>query len=778
MSAVWVAARAAVRRRPVQTVVLAVVVLLSTTMIVVALGFLVASSGPFDQGYARQSGAHLVGAFDRTKVSDDELARAARQPEVAAVAGPFGQVTAAVQVEDGPALDLAVVGRADPDGPVDRLDVWKGRWATGNDEVVLAQNPVADPPGEVPYRIGAKLALRDGPTLIVVGFASSVSGSAEAWVTPARLAGLHPTTTQMLYRFTRSATDADVAAGRRAVTTGVPSGALVGSRSYLTLKASVVAEAATVAAFLITFGVISLAVAVLIVANVVSGAVVSGYRHIGVLKALGFSPAQVLAVYLVMVSVPAVVGCVLGTVLGNVLARPLLTYAFRSFGAGEVGVSPWVDVATLLGMPVVVALSALVPALRARRLPAVEAISAGSAQRDGRGLRVQRRLSGTRLPRAVSLGLGLPFARPARSAMTLAAVALGIASVTLAAGLGRSLTTYDTADRRADAVQVEVQAHRPPPEAGAAPPGSRPVPTLGDAGDEAMLRALPGTAHVTASTLVEARRVGVPETVGVRFYRGDSARLGYQVLAGHWLDGPGQIVVSERFLQQQGLAVGDTVTLEVDGRRAPVRIVGKVLMSTSQFVLSNWETLAVLAPGQEADTYEVGLRPGTDRNAYLSAVEAGDPTLSAEPPEGQDEFVVIVLATVSLLTLMLGVLAGLGVFNTVILNTRERRRDLAMLKSIGMTPRQVTIMVVTSMAALGAVGGLLGVPIGIAVHRVVLPAMARAAQTAFPDSMLHVFAAPTLVLLVLAGVAIAAAGAFIPARSAARSPIAEVLQTE
>jgi putative ABC transport system permease protein len=101
-----------------------------------------------------------------------------------------------------------------------------------------------------------------------------------------------------------------------------------------------------------------------------------------------------------------------------------------------------------------------------------------------------------------------------------------------------------------------------------------------------------------------------------------------------------------------------------------------------------------------------------------------------------------------------------------------------MLKSVGMTPRQVTVMVVTSMAALGAAGGLLGVPIGIAVHRVVLPAMARAAQVAFPDAVLDVFTAPMLGLLVLGGVAIAALGAFVPARSAARLPIAEVLRSE
>ena len=79
-------------------------------------------------------------------------------------------------------------------------------------------------------------------------------------------------------------------------------------------------------------------------------------------------------------------------------------------------------------MPVVVAAVApCVPAAAgARRLSAAEAISAGSAPRTGRGLRVQRWLAGTRLPRSVSLGLGLPFARPARTALTIAAVVLGV----------------------------------------------------------------------------------------------------------------------------------------------------------------------------------------------------------------------------------------------------------------------------------------------------------------------------------------------------------------
>jgi len=130
VSAVWPVSRAAVRRRRMQTVVISVVVLLSTTMIVVALGLLAASSGPFDHAYAKQSGAHLVASYDRSKVSDAQLTEAART--AAAVAGPFGQATLDLSATPimGVSQSLVTVGRGDPGGSVDRLNVWKGAGRT------------------------------------------------------------------------------------------------------------------------------------------------------------------------------------------------------------------------------------------------------------------------------------------------------------------------------------------------------------------------------------------------------------------------------------------------------------------------------------------------------------------------------------------------------------------------------------------------------------------------------------------------------------------------
>lgn len=140
MRAVWRAARAAVRRRRLQTLVIALVTLTSTVAMVIALGLLDAASAPFDKAFGKQRGPHVVAVFDPAKVSQARLAQAARQPGVEAAAGPYAQAT--VELPDagmhfGVGSEITVVGRADPEGPVDRLDLWAGRWATRPGEVVL-----------------------------------------------------------------------------------------------------------------------------------------------------------------------------------------------------------------------------------------------------------------------------------------------------------------------------------------------------------------------------------------------------------------------------------------------------------------------------------------------------------------------------------------------------------------------------------------------------------------------------------------------------------------
>ncbi|MGW3245391.1 ABC transporter permease [Streptomyces sp. NPDC001070] len=770
MRAVWRAARAAVRRRRLQTLVIALVTLTSTGAIVVALGLVDAASAPFDKAFGEQHGPHVIAVFDRSKASDAQLAQAAGRPGVEAAAGPFPQATVDLPWDTakyGVFGEVTIVGRPGPGGPVDRLDLWAGRWPTRPGEVVLnRQSDWTDDD------LGKRIPVPSGPTLTIVGFAFDLSRTADAWVAPSQISALHPASTQMLLRFKDASSDARLRAQLGTATEGLPKGALTGSRSYLTLKHRIGSAARAYAPYLMAFGVLGIVVSVLIVANVVSGAVISGFRHIGILKALGFTPGQVLAVYLVMVSAPAVLGCALGVVIGNALAGPFFRFTFTGPDAGvfhdSVGIAPWVDALALLGMPAVCVLAALAPAVRAHRLPAARAISAGAAPVAGRAPGVQRRLAGSRLPRSVSLGMGLPFARPGRSALTLAAVVLGVTTVTFATGLATTMTRFGAAGR--DAYQVTVYASN-------VRHGELIEPEHDDRELQSLLASLPGVTGITARSDVDVTVAGSARKAMLEGRRGDRPGLGGVLTEGRWMRRSGEVVAGTAFLRQNGLHVGDRLRLEKGDRREDTTIVGAYMESNATLVAADWSTLTALAPGERPIAYHVALRDDADRAAYARAAAAADPGVSPAIT-GPNAITQTVVGSASVLTAMLAAVASLGVFNTVVLNTRDRRRDLGMLKSIGMTPRQVTTMMTTSMTALGALGSVFGVPLGIWGYHLVVPRMADAVDLTLPPYMTDVWHPAALTVLALTGIAIAVLGAYLPARRAARLTIAQVLHNE
>jgi putative ABC transport system permease protein len=125
------------------------------------------------------------------------------------------------------------------------------------------------------------------------------------------------------------------------------------------------------------------------------------------------------------------------------------------------------------------------------------------------------------------------------------------------------------------------------------------------------------------------------------------------------------------------------------------------------------------------------------------------------------------------------VVAVSGVFNTVILTTREKTRDIAILKAVGMAPRQVVAMVIASVAVIGLVAGVLGLPIGLELHRQVLLFMGQIASgTGMPPAFFDLIDHSELPFLALSGVAVAVLGAWLPARWAAAGRVSEVLQAE
>ncbi|MFC8132072.1 ABC transporter permease [Streptomyces sp. NPDC057302] len=786
--------RSGVGRRRVQTLVIAVATMMAVASAVVAGSLMVAANAPFDHAFAQQHGAHLTAQFDPAGASAARIEATGRLDGVTATAGPYPLTTIRPVAPDGgrvPTLTLA--GRSTAHGAVDDLDLKSGRWAAKPGEIVLDES-FAGPA----FELGSTLRASDAAgakALKIVGLAVSVSRTAGAWATPAQVRALAskdgPVTAQMLYRFDSAATKAQLADARKKLADAVPSGALLGTQSYLDTKRAADQGAAPTIPFLIAFGVLGIAMSVIIVGSVISGAVGTSLRRIGILKAIGFTPGEVVRAYVAQALIPAGVGIALGVVLGNLLAVPLLEDTEEVYGTASLSVAWWVDIVVPGAALLVVGVAALVPALRAGRLRTVEAIAVGRAPRTGRGQWAHRAAGRLPLPRAVTYGLASPFAHPVRTVAMLLAVAFGTVAATFAVGLTASLGAVGDASDPEERAAVTVFSSGPPEGPGEPRPGEGPgeprskggraaPPAADPAKVRAAVEAQAGTASYYGLTQTEVTVGGISGPVQASLYEGDTGSGSYEMIAGHWITGAGQLVVSSRFLESTGTEIGDTVRVTLEGQARTLRIVGEAF-DTSDDGLHLHADIGAF-PKAEPQTFLVEVESGVSPAAYAEKLAArlrplgGD--AMANTPSEQEGTVLVLKAMAVLLTLMLVCVAGLGVLNSVVLDTRERVHDLGVCKALGMSPRQTVGLVLASVAGIGVVGGLVGVPAGFALHGLVLPVMGRAAGTGLPPSVLDVYETSQLVLLGLAGVFIALLGALLPAGWAARARTATALRTE
>ena len=594
----------------------------------------------------------------------------------------------------------------------------------------------------------------------------------------------------MLYRFAHAAGSGEINADLASVRTALPAGALLSAVSYLTVKLQATSSIAPWVPFIVAFAILGLVMSALIVANVVSGAVLAGTRRIGVLKSIGFSPGQVVSSYLIQVAVPAAAGCLLGVLAGNLLAVPLLGQTAQLYGVGTLAAPAWVDVAVPLVMLGLAGAAAALHALRAGRMSAVAAIATGRAPRPRHGFAVHRvlgRRPWTRFPRAVTIGLAGPFARPGRTAVTLLAIVFGGIAVTFGAGLGSSLARVygDLSHSSAEPVQVNIPGSGGPGGSGAsiAKAGGPPLPSLTaqEHAVQAALTAQPGTLRFVAESDDRISTLGLSDRTDLIGFSGEASWTGYALISGRWYSGADQVDVNTAFLTSTGLKVGDHDTIISAGRHLTVQIAGEIFdpAGGNPEIIGPQPALASLDPGLSPDQYDIALRPGTGARSYAEALggKLGPPYSITLNADSSSQFYVII-GLVATLTLLLVAVAGLGVLNTVVLQTRERVHDLGVFKAIGMTPRQTVALVVSSVAGIGLLAGLIAIPAGIAVHHLVLPVMGHAAQTDVPLSVLNVYSPAAVVLLALAGLVIAVAGALGPATWAARTRTAFALRAE
>jgi len=235
-------------------------------------------------------------------------------------------------------------------------------------------------------------------------------------------------------------------------------------------------------------------------------------------------------------------------------------------------------------------------------------------------------------------------------------------------------------------------------------------------------------------------------------------------------------------VQEAHLKVGDTFTAIVNSHALHLRLVG-IYFDTNNFgrdLRFDWSSYLEANPTALPTFYSITLHPGADVQAYARRVSASAPDfLSVQTPSANSSIAIINIVIV-VLALVLGAIAVAGVFNTILLNTRERTQDIATLKALGMAPGQVVGMVVASACVLGLLGGVLGIPLGIWLHHTVLNGGSSSLNDPFPAAVYQgTFSnLAALLLLALGGIVAALLGATMPARSAARHSVVEVLRAE
>ena len=293
---------------------------------------------------------------------------------------------------------------------------------------------------------------------------------------------------------------------------------------------------------------------------------------------------------------------------------------------------------------------------------------------------------------------------------------------------------------------------------------------------------VPGVRMAVPERSVEVTVVSAETRVPVYAHGWSSARLApFTLTAGRQPKAPGEAVLDTALAARAGLSTGDTTRIAVGAVPASYRVVGLVTAPA----LTRQSAVFVgddVAAGLSDRLTAVGVlaESGVDADDLAGRITAaiGDVPLSTYTGAdiGDVEFLDVGTARSFLTVLsssLVGTIAMVVLFVVAVtlgLSIQQRRRELAVLRAIAATPKQLHRMIGAEMLLVSAAGGLLGCLPGFAVAGLLRDAFA-AAGVLPPDFALAFGPLPAVAALVLCVLGGLAAGYFAARRPARAKPV-------
>jgi ABC-type lipoprotein release transport system permease subunit len=254
--------------------------------------------------------------------------------------------------------------------------------------------------------------------------------------------------------------------------------------------------------------------------------------------------------------------------------------------------------------------------------------------------------------------------------------------------------------------------------------------------------------------------------------------------------GSNEIALGTDTMRALHVSIGDTIQVRggndesegIRGRQAPMRVVGRMVMPSFFFTFNRpgrgaAVTLAgmkLLRPGTVGDGFFVRFKPGVDLRAAQRRLRALHFFLLSGQEPGDLASVRRIANVPLLLAGLLAAMSAATLGHALITSIRQRRRDFALLRTLGFVRRQVQLTVAWQASTLIVVSLAIGIPVGVAAG--------RWSWRLFTDSLgvvpQPVISWVVLSLLVPGTLLLANLIAFLPGRIAGRVRPAVVLRTE